>query len=194
MEAAAANSSAVLSSQTSWYCSIVMSLRPCRPRARISPSVRLVVARERTRKREHVVVLEGDLHRPGVEPVPEQDRELVAPTRVGCDPAAPHGGVVDDVVVHERGGVDDLHRGGVADVVVALVAERSCDGQQHGRPESLAAGLEDVGAGLLDGGRRGCQMVLDELLDLVQSGAHLAHHLAQGGQRSGQRAYQPTQR
>jgi hypothetical protein len=51
-------------------------------------------------------------HRLDVEEVAGQHRDVVAPPRVHGLPPAPHVGIVDDVVVDEGGGVDELdHRG-----------------------------------------------------------------------------------
>jgi hypothetical protein len=52
-------------------------------------------------------------HRLDVEVVAEQHRDVVAPPRVHGQPAAAQLGLVDDVVVHERGGVDELDDRGV---------------------------------------------------------------------------------
>ena len=76
-------------------------------------------------------------HRLDVEVVAEQDGDVVAPPRVHRQPPAPHFRLVDDVVVDERGGVDELHDGGVRDALVAGVAAQPRRHQQE-RPAGHA--------------------------------------------------------
>jgi hypothetical protein len=62
--------------------------------------------------------------------------------------AAPHVGIVDDVVVDQRGGVDELYHRGVQDRAGAGVAAQPRAHQQHRRAHALAAALEQVVANL----------------------------------------------
>ena len=55
------------------------------------------------------ILRERHRHRLDVEVVAEQDGDVVAPPRVHGQAAAPEVGAVDDVVVHQRRGVDELH-------------------------------------------------------------------------------------
>ena len=68
------------------------------------------------------VVRERQRHRLDVQVVAEEHRDVVAPPRVHGQPAAPQIGVVDDVVVDERRGVDELDDRRVQDRAIALVA------------------------------------------------------------------------
>ncbi len=71
------------------------------------------------------VVRERQRHRLDVEVVAEEDRDVVAPPRVHRQPAAAQLRVVDDVVVDERGRVDELDDRGVE--------------ARRGRPDSRSA-------------------------------------------------------
>ena len=81
------------------------------------------------------VVRERQRHRLDVEVVAEQHRDVVAPPRMHGQPAAPQIGVVDDVVVDERRGVDELDDRRVQHRAVAFVAAQARRHQQHGRPD-----------------------------------------------------------
>ena len=83
-------------------------------------------------------------HRLDVEEVAEQHRDVVAPPRVHGHAAAAHVGVVDDVVVHERRGVDELDHRGVEHGAIAAVAAQPRGHQQHRRTHALAAALLEV--------------------------------------------------
>ena len=61
-------------------------------------------------------------HRLDVEVVAEQHGDVVAPARVHGKPAAPEIGAIDDVVVDERRGVDELDHRRVEDGAVPLIA------------------------------------------------------------------------
>ena len=61
-----------------------------------------------------VALCDGDLEGLHVEPVAGEDALGVAPLRVGGGAAAAGLGFVDDVVVHQRRGVDDLDDGAQA--------------------------------------------------------------------------------
>ena len=92
------------------------------------------------------VVRQRHRHRLDVEVVAEQDRDVVAPARVHGQAAAAQLGVVDDVVVDERGGVDELDHRRVEHGAIALVAAETRGHQQHGGPNALAAARLDVPA------------------------------------------------
>ncbi len=59
-------------------------------------------------------------------------------------PAAPQVGAVDDVVVDERGRMDELDHRGVEDRAISRVARQARRHQQDGRTDPLAAALLDV--------------------------------------------------
>ena len=77
--------------------------------------------------------------------------------------AAAQVGAVDDVVVHERGGVDELDDRGIQHGAIALVAAQPGRHQEHGGAHALAAAALDVAAHL--GNERNARLdVADELL------------------------------
>ena len=108
--------------------------------------------RRRAQAPDHfeVVVEERHLHGGGVDPVAEQNRPAVAPQPVDRRRAAPQRGVVDDVVVDQARGVDQLDDGGVGDLLLAVVAEHPRHQQQERRAHPLAAASRDVVAGAVD--------------------------------------------
>ena len=56
------------------------------------------------------VVREGEGHRLDVQVVAQQHGDVVTPPGVNREASAPQFGLVDDVVVNQRGGVDELDR------------------------------------------------------------------------------------
>ena len=98
----------------------------------------------------HRVLREGHRHRLDVEEVARQHRDVVAPLGVHGLAPAPHVGIVDDVVVHQRGRVDELDHRGIEDGLGAGVAAQTGRHQQHGRPHPLAAAALDVSTDLGD--------------------------------------------
>ena len=115
------------------------------------------------------VLRERQRHRLDVEVVAEQDGDVVAPARVRRQPAAPHVGVVDDVVVHQRRGVDELDDRRVEHGAIAGVAAEARGHQQHGRAHALAAALLDVAAHLGDERDAGLDVADELVLDASRS-------------------------
>ena len=87
-------------------------------------------------------------HRLDVEVVAEQDGDVVAPPGVHGQAATPEVRPVDDVVVHQRRGVDELHDRGVQHRAIAGVAAQAGGHQEDRRPHALAAALLDIAAHL----------------------------------------------
>ena len=81
------------------------------------------------------VVRQRHRHRLDVEVVAEQHGDVVAPPRVHRQAAAPQIRVVDDVVVDERRGVDELDDRRVEHRAIAGVAGQARRHQQHRRPD-----------------------------------------------------------
>ena len=131
-------------------------------------------------------------HRMHEDVVADKDGEIVAPAIVDGRAAAADLRLVDDVVVHQRGGVNELDDRAVDDVAVALVAQHLRDEQQQGRAEALAAAGQDVIAHVADGRNLRLevapQLVLDELQfrrDGLEEALH-ARELLGEGRRIGQ--------
>ena len=114
---------------------------------------------------------ERERHRLDVEIVAEEDRDVVAPPRVHGQTAAAEVRLVDDVVVHERRGVDELHHRGVEHRPVAGVAGEPGRHQEHGRPHALAAARLDVLADLRNQLDPGLDVARELPLDGLQIGA-----------------------
>ncbi len=96
------------------------------------------------------VLRERHRHRPDVEVVAEQHRDVATPSRVRAQAAPPGLGPVDDVVVHERGGVDELDDRSVQHTPVTGIAAQARGQEQDGRPYALAPAHLDVLAHLRD--------------------------------------------
>jgi len=98
------------------------------------------------------VVLEGHAERLDVQVVAEQDGDVVAPSGMHREAAPSEFRVVDDVVVNECRGVDELDDRRVEDghVAVRLAAGQSAGHQHHRRPHPLAARVLQVLADLRD--------------------------------------------
>ena len=90
------------------------------------------------------VLGERQRHRLEVQEVAEQHRDVVAPPRVHGLAPAPQLRFVDDVVVDERRGVDELDHRRVQHGALAGVAGHPRRHQQHGRADALAAAVLDV--------------------------------------------------
>src|SRR5690606_6960569 len=86
-------------------------------------------------------------------------------------------GFVDDVVVQQRGGVDELDDRSQKGVVRTLVAERSRNQQQQHRPHSLAAGRDDVIGHRVDQRHVGRQSGADHPVDLGEVGGDYGKQL-----------------
>src|SRR5688500_7843443 len=139
------------------------------------------------------VVRERERHRLDVQVVAEQDRDVVAPARMGGQPAAAHVGAVDDVVVYQRGGVNELHDRRIEHGAVASVSAQSRSHQQHRGAHALAAAFLYVPAHL--GDQRdarldvlykllldGFEILTDRLEDLGKiGGGGVVRCIAQGG-------------
>jgi hypothetical protein len=114
-------------------------------------------------------VLGGELERPNEEVVPAHDRERHA-ERSGHRRAAPPGlGVVDDVVVHERGGVDQLEgrREGLDRTRVRRAEGAETDRHEQ-RPHPLTAHRAGVACGFGELGVRRPEDLVDPPVDLRQ--------------------------
>ena len=90
------------------------------------------------------VLRQRQRHRLEVQEVAEQHRDVVAPPRVHRLAAAAQLGLVDDVVVDERRGVNELDHRRVQHRALAGVARHARGHQQHRRTNPLAAAVLDV--------------------------------------------------
>ena len=99
-----------------------------------------------------IALLHGDAEGLHIEPVAGEDTHGVAPLGVGGGTAAAGLGVVDDIVVDERGGVDDLDDGSELHRAIASIAEEFGGEQQERGADALAAASAQILADFGDGG------------------------------------------
>ena len=99
-----------------------------------------------------IALLHGDLEGLHVEPVAGEHAFRVTPLRVGGGTAAANLRLVNDVVVNQRGGVDDLNHRRELDRARAFIAEELRGEQQQRGAYALAAAGAQVFADLGDGG------------------------------------------
>src|SRR4029078_5541569 len=85
------------------------------------------------------VVRQGQRHRLDVQVVTQKDGDVVAPSGVHGQAAAPEIGIVDDVVVYERGSVNDLDDGSVQDRAIPRVPAEAAGHEQNGGTHALPA-------------------------------------------------------
>ena len=114
-----------------------------------------------------------DLRGPGEQVVAGEDGDRVVPPGVRAGPASPEVGLVDDVVVIQRGEVGELDgHGSGHEPGVGRVAEVPGQEHEHGA-EPLAAGLDEVRRRLGQEVEVGPDGLLQGLLDPVEAGAQL---------------------
>src|SRR5438445_3789831 len=123
--------------------------------------------RERLHHRA-VVVAHEHRERLRVEVVADQERGVVAPLGVRRRPAAPERRLVDDVVVDEGRGVEQLDHAPEPHAPRTVIAGQARGEQQEDRAQPLAAGARDVPPHLLDERDRGVQLPVDLRLDRLE--------------------------
>src|SRR5439155_14080250 len=87
--------------------------------------------------------------------------------------------VVDDVVVHERGGVNELDDGRVEDRAIAFVSRQPRRHQQHRGPDAFAAARLDVAADRRDELDARLDVPSELPIDLLEVGANGLEDLRQ---------------
>ena len=97
-----------------------------------------------------IALLHRDLEGLHVEPVAGQHALRIAPLRIGRRTAAARLRFIDNVVVNQRRGVDDLDHRAQTNRAAALVVEQLRGKQQQRRADSLAAAGAQVFADLGD--------------------------------------------
>ena len=91
-----------------------------------------------------IAVLDDHRGRARVEEIAGQHRAPIAPDGVRRGPAAAQLGEIDDVVVEQGGGVQQLDRRGHLEATRTGVAAELGAEQQQRRPHALAAGAQHV--------------------------------------------------
>ena len=115
-----------------------------------------------------VALCDGNLERLHVEPVSGEHALRVAPLRIGRRTPAADLRIVDDVVVHQRGRMDDLDHRSKADRSLAAVGHHLGAQEQERRPDPLAAAVPQVLADLGDGRYVGNRIASELPLDSEQ--------------------------
>src|SRR3546814_14817929 len=101
-------------------------------------------------------VCSSDL-RAGEEEVADEHRGAVAPDDVRGLPPAAQVGTVDDVVVEQGRGVDELDRGGKLAVAAARIVEKLRRGERQHRPHPFAPAGDQLAGAFGGVGRRSCR-------------------------------------
>ena len=125
------------------------------------------------------VLRERHRHALDVEIVPEQDGDVVAPARMDGQTAAPEVGAVDDVVVDQRGGMDELDHRRVEHGAVAGVSAEPRRHQQDRGADPFASAALDVAAHLGDERHAGLDVADELLLDRLEVAADRFEDLRQ---------------
>ena len=127
----------------------------------------------------HRVGLDHHLERTRIQIVAHQHAGRVAEYGVGGFAAAAQVRFVHDVVVQQRGRMDEFHHGGQKLVMRAFVPQGARHHQHHGRAHALAAGPNDVVADRADQDHIGIQPLADNRVD----GFHI---VSNGGNERGE--------
>jgi len=123
---------------------------------------------------------QGDLERLHVEPVAGEHRDLVAPDDVGGALAAPRLGLVDDVVVDQRGGVDQFHHRRQLNRFRGGIAEQAATHQQQDRPQPLAPVALQIAGNVRDGVHAADRLQAEDTFHLLQVVGHQSGDFARG--------------
>jgi hypothetical protein len=86
----------------------------------------------------------------GVEVVTDQDADLISPDFSSGSTATPEVGVVDHVIVEERGGVDELDEAPQLVVLRPRVAAEAGAEEQQQRPDALPPAVQNMGPDRVD--------------------------------------------
>ena len=128
-----------------------------------------------------IVLRERQRHRLQIQEVAEQHRDVIAPARVHGFAPAPQLRLVDDVVVNQRGRVNELEDGGVEHRALARVAGHASGHQQNGRADPLPAAVPDVVTDRRDEGDLRLHVPGELTLDLTKVVANRLEQLREGG-------------
>ena len=121
-------------------------------------------------------VLDHQLEGAAEQEVADQHARRIAPDEVGGALAAAHARAVDDVVVKQSRGVDELDRRGELVVARAGVAEQRGAGERQHRPHPLAAAGDQMARELGDQRDLALHALEDDGVDAVHVGGDERHH------------------
>ncbi len=125
-----------------------------------------------------------------IEEVAHQHAGGVAEQRVGGGAAAAQRRLVHDVVVQQRGGMDELDDRGQFEAAGAGEREGAREQQHEARTDPLAAGADDVVRDLVDERHFGRQPAADDVVDGLHFGSHRVDRqgrVGEGGVHDGSR-------
>src|SRR5262249_41216229 len=112
-----------------------------------------------------ISLLDGNLERLHVEPIAGKDALGVSPLSVGCGTATARGGFVNDVVMDQRGRVNDFYHASQSHgAAVVMGKELGREQKQSGANPLAAAGAEvfaDFGDRAHAGDRAAAELALD---------------------------------
>jgi len=120
----------------------------------------------------HAVDRHHHLEGAGVDEVAHQHACRIAEQRIGGFAAAPQCGFVDDIVVQQGGGVDELDRCCQFEALGPAEPERLREQQHQARTDPFAAGADDVVPDAVDQRHVRCETALDHGVDLGHVGNH----------------------
>src|SRR5262245_27544590 len=124
----------------------------------------------------------------GIEIVSNQHADLISPNFSSALTAPADVGIIDDIVMQERGGVDELHKTPELMVLAAGIATESGTEEQQQRSDTFAAAIEDMCGDGVDEGDAGIQVLVDPVFDAIQLGAvavpHVRHCMNRGSERA----------
>ena len=120
-------------------------------------------------------VLDHQLERAAEQEIADQHARRIAPDEVGGALAAAHARAVDDVVVEQGRGMDELDRGGELVVARARVAEQRAAGERQHRPHALAAAGDQMPGKLGDQRDLALHPLEDDGVDAVHVGRDERH-------------------
>ena len=126
-------------------------------------------------------VLDHQLERARKQEVADQHGGRVAPDEVGGALAAPHPRSVDDIVVQQGGGVDELDCSGELVMAVAGVAEQRRGRERQHRPHPLAAAGDQMARKLRDQRDLALHAVEDDGIDAVHVGRNQLDQRVEAG-------------
>ena len=112
-------------------------------------------------------VLDHQLEGAAEQEIADQHARRIAPDEVGGALAAAKARAVDDVVVEQGRGVDELDRGGELLVAGAAVAEQRSAAERQHRPHALAAAGDQVAGELRDQRDLALHPLEDDRVDAV---------------------------
>ena len=133
-------------------------------------------------------ILDHQLEAAREEEIADQHAGRIAPDDVGGARPRLQARAVDDVVVEQGGGVDELDRGGELVVAGAAIIEQAGAGQGQHRPHPLAAAGDEMAGKLRDQGDVALHPIEDDGVDMVEVGRDQLDHRIERRAAAGERA------